>query len=33
MLNAYVTICRRINEERQEILQAQIEHDRLSGVA
>jgi hypothetical protein len=33
VLNAYVIICRRINEERQEILQAQIERDRLSGVA
>jgi hypothetical protein len=32
VLNAYVIINRRINEERQEILRAQIEHDRLSGV-
>ncbi|WP_336216420.1 hypothetical protein [Nonomuraea sp. LPB2021202275-12-8] len=36
VLNAYVIICRKINEERQEILQAQMERDRhagLSGVA
>ena len=33
VLNAYVIISRRIDAERQEILQAQIEHDRLSGVA
>ncbi|MGI5284284.1 hypothetical protein ACQEVF_13190 [Nonomuraea polychroma] len=36
VLTAYVTICRRITEERQAILQAQMEEDRragLSGVA
>ncbi len=33
VLNAYVVISRRISEERQEILQAQLEYDRLSGVA
>ncbi|MEV0596831.1 hypothetical protein [Nonomuraea cavernae] len=36
VLNAYVTICRKINEERQEIIQAQMERERvtrLSGVA
>jgi len=36
VLNAYVIICRRINEERQEILRTQMAHDRpagLSGVA
>ncbi|MFI7705688.1 hypothetical protein [Nonomuraea sp. NPDC049480] len=36
VLTAYVTICHRITEERQAILQVQIERDRragLSGVA
>ncbi|MEU4227430.1 hypothetical protein AB0F17_24305 [Nonomuraea sp. NPDC026600] len=33
VLNAYVTICRRINEERQEIMQAQMERDRLTGLS
>ncbi|WP_188197030.1 hypothetical protein [Nonomuraea sp. SYSU D8015] len=33
VLNAYVTICRRINEERQAILQAQMERDRLAGLS
>ncbi|MEU8251513.1 hypothetical protein [Nonomuraea sp. NPDC048916] len=36
VLTAYVTICRRINEERQAIIHAQMERERsarLSGVA
>ncbi|MFG1709061.1 hypothetical protein ACFLIM_38310 [Nonomuraea sp. M3C6] len=33
VLNAYVTLCRKINEERQAILQAQLEQDRRSGLS
>jgi hypothetical protein len=33
VLNAYVTICRRITEERQEILAMQLEQDRDSGLS
>ncbi|TMR95626.1 hypothetical protein [Nonomuraea basaltis] len=33
VLNAYVTICRRITEERQAILQAQMERERHSGLS
>jgi hypothetical protein len=33
VLNAYVVICRRITEERQEILQIQMEEDRNSGLS
>ncbi|MGP3962782.1 hypothetical protein ACTWPT_43005 [Nonomuraea sp. 3N208] len=33
VLTAYVTICRRITEERQAILQAQMERDRREGLS
>ncbi|MEV4171926.1 MULTISPECIES: hypothetical protein [unclassified Nonomuraea] len=33
VLNAYLTICRRINQERQEILRAQMDRDRLPGLS
>lgn len=33
VLNAYLMICRTINEERQEILGTQIERDRVSGLS
>jgi hypothetical protein len=33
VLDAYVTICRRITEERQAILQAQMEWERQSGLS
>ncbi|WP_043624835.1 hypothetical protein [Nonomuraea candida] len=33
VLGAYLTICRRINEERQEILRAQMERDRTAGLS
>ncbi|MBF8190394.1 hypothetical protein ITP53_32725 [Nonomuraea sp. K274] len=33
VLTAYVTLCRRINEERQTILGAEIEKDRQSGLS
>jgi hypothetical protein len=30
VLSAYMTICRRISEERQEIVRAQVERDRVA---
>jgi hypothetical protein len=33
VLSAYVTLCRRINEERQAITQAQMERERPAGLS
>ncbi|MFG1696673.1 hypothetical protein [Nonomuraea sp. NPDC049309] len=33
VLKAYLVLCRRINEERQEILRVHLERDRLSGLS
>lgn len=33
VLNAYMVILRRINEERQEILRAQLERDEIEGLS
>ncbi|TDD47610.1 hypothetical protein E1286_16915 [Nonomuraea terrae] len=33
VLNAYMTILRRINEERQDILRVQMERDRIEGLS
>ncbi|MET8869494.1 hypothetical protein ABZW11_41755 [Nonomuraea sp. NPDC004580] len=33
VLKAYLVLCRRINEERQDILRVQLERDRMTGLS